>query len=132
MFVMNVNMVPIMLLLIIPVSFHIVLLILNGIKTLKNVFVIHHILLFKLMLLVFNLVFVMILQSQCMLLNHYHYLFNLPLNSLVLTHLMLMIGVTGVLVSVLKEQLLRIVNVLLLVLKFKHNLGINGVIVHME
>ena len=67
-----------------------------------------------------------------MLLNHYHYLFNLLLNSLVLTHLMLMIGVTGVLVSVLKEQLLRIVNVLLLVLKFKHNLGINGVIVHME
>jgi hypothetical protein len=67
-----------------------------------------------------------------MLLNHYHYQFNLLLNSLVLTHLMLMIGVTGVLVSVLKELLLKIVNVLLLVLKFKHNLGINGVIVHME
>jgi hypothetical protein len=67
-----------------------------------------------------------------MLLNHYHYLFNLLLNSLVLTHLMLMIGVTGVLVSVLKELLLKIVNVLLLVVMNKHNLGINGVIVIME
>jgi hypothetical protein len=67
-----------------------------------------------------------------MLLNHYHYLFNLPLNSLVLTHLMLVIGVTGVLVSVLKELLLKIVNVLLLVVMNKHNLGINGVIVTME
>jgi hypothetical protein len=67
-----------------------------------------------------------------MLLNHYHYLFNLLLNSLVLTHLMLVIGVTGVLVSVLKELLLKIVNVLLLVVTNKHNLGINGVIVTME
>jgi hypothetical protein len=67
-----------------------------------------------------------------MLLNHYHYLSNLLLNSLVLTHLMLMIGVTGVLVSVLKELLLKIVNVLLLVVMNKHNLGINGVIVIME
>jgi hypothetical protein len=67
-----------------------------------------------------------------MLLNHYHYQSNLLLNSLVLTHLMLMIGVTGVLVSVLKELLLKIVNVLLLVVMNKHNLGINGVIVHME
>jgi hypothetical protein len=67
-----------------------------------------------------------------MLLNHYHYLSNLLLNSLVLTHLMLMIGVTGVLVSVLKELLLKIVNVLLLVVMNKHNLGINGVIVTME
>jgi hypothetical protein len=67
-----------------------------------------------------------------MLLNHYHYQFNLLLNSLVLTHLMLMIGVTGVLVSVLKELLLKIVNVLLLVVMNKHNLGINGVIVTME
>jgi hypothetical protein len=67
-----------------------------------------------------------------MLLNHYHYLFNLLLNSLVLTHLMLVIGVTGVLVSVLKELLLKIVNVLLLVVMNKHNLGINGVIVTME
>jgi hypothetical protein len=67
-----------------------------------------------------------------MLLNHYHYLFNLLLNSLVLTHLMLVIGVTGVLVSVLKELLLKIVNVLLLVVMNKHNLGINGVIVIME
>jgi hypothetical protein len=67
-----------------------------------------------------------------MLLNHYHYLSNLLLNSLVLTHPMLVIGVTGVLVSVLKEQLLKIVNVLLLVVMNKHNLGINGVIVTME
>jgi hypothetical protein len=67
-----------------------------------------------------------------MLLNHYHYQFNLLLNSLVLTHPMLVIGVTGVLVSVLKELLLKIVNVLLLVVMNKHNLGINGVIVTME
>jgi len=75
---------------------------------------------------------VMISQWICMLLILYLYLSKEPLNLLVP---MLLIGNLGdiiVLVSVLKVIMLIIVNVLLLVLKYPNNLGINGVIVHGE
>jgi hypothetical protein len=67
-----------------------------------------------------------------MLLILYLYLSKEPLNSLVPILLIGNLGDIIVLVSVLKVIMLIIVNVLLLVLKYPNNLGINGVIVHGE
>lgn len=74
----------------------------------------------------------MITQWICMLLILYQYLSKVPLILLVLILLIGNLGDIIVLVSVLKVILLQIVNVLLLVLKYPNNIGINGVIVHGE
>jgi hypothetical protein len=113
---MNVLMVSIITLLMLNVSNQIVLLILNGLIAFKIVSVIHHLLMFLLKI-VLKLVIVKIQLMVCMLLKHYHYPCNLMLLTLVLILLIPMIGVIIVLDLVLKEKLLRIVNVLLLILK---------------